>query len=95
MMVPLSSLPPTPHYRHRAMDPSGVPSLPCPHVGVMSWEWAPQAVCLCPVWQLLEIQAQYHQQSLESLDSALAELRESHRQTGTPWLSMQPGKGCS
>ncbi|XP_068858944.1 SH3 domain-binding protein 1 isoform X2 [Aphelocoma coerulescens] len=31
--------------------------------------------------KLLEIQAQYHRQSLESLDSALAELRESHRQT--------------
>ncbi|KAM4900967.1 SH3 domain-binding protein 1 [Sylvia borin] len=31
--------------------------------------------------KLLEIQAQYHRQSLESLDSALAELRESHRPT--------------
>ncbi|NWR42142.1 3BP1 protein, partial [Regulus satrapa] len=31
--------------------------------------------------KLLEIQAQYHRQSLESLESALAELRESHRQT--------------
>ncbi|KAL2309245.1 hypothetical protein Nmel_005430 [Mimus melanotis] len=31
--------------------------------------------------KLLEIQAQYHRQSLDSLDSALAELRESHRQT--------------
>uniref|UniRef100_A0A8B9SU89 SH3 domain-binding protein 1 n=1 Tax=Anas platyrhynchos TaxID=8839 RepID=A0A8B9SU89_ANAPL len=33
--------------------------------------------------RLLEIQAQYHRQSLGSLDSALAELKESHRQTGT------------
>ncbi|KFP76331.1 SH3 domain-binding protein 1, partial [Acanthisitta chloris] len=31
--------------------------------------------------KLLEIQAHYHRQSLESLDSALAELRESHSQT--------------
>ncbi|NXS63364.1 3BP1 protein, partial [Brachypteracias leptosomus] len=31
--------------------------------------------------KLLEIQAQYHRQSLGSLDSALAELKESHRQT--------------
>uniref|UniRef100_U3J831 SH3 domain binding protein 1 n=1 Tax=Anas platyrhynchos platyrhynchos TaxID=8840 RepID=U3J831_ANAPP len=31
--------------------------------------------------RLLEIQAQYHRQSLGSLDSALAELKESHRQT--------------
>lgn len=47
-----------------------------------------------PLWQLLEIQAQYHRQSLGSLDSALAELKESHRQTGTRWLSRQPGEGC-
>ncbi|XP_009330937.1 PREDICTED: SH3 domain-binding protein 1-like [Pygoscelis adeliae] len=32
--------------------------------------------------RLLEIQAQYHRQSLGSLDSALAELKESHSQTG-------------
>ncbi|XP_010004136.1 PREDICTED: SH3 domain-binding protein 1 [Chaetura pelagica] len=31
--------------------------------------------------RLLEIQAQYHRQSLESLDSALAELKECHSQT--------------
>ncbi|NXX53072.1 3BP1 protein, partial [Scopus umbretta] len=31
--------------------------------------------------RLLEIQAQYHRQSLGSLDSALAELKESHSQT--------------
>lgn len=48
-----------------------------------------------PVWQLLEIQAQYHRQSLGSLDSALAELKESHSQTGTCQLSMQPGESCS
>uniref|UniRef100_A0A8C3KRL4 SH3 domain-binding protein 1 n=1 Tax=Calidris pygmaea TaxID=425635 RepID=A0A8C3KRL4_9CHAR len=34
--------------------------------------------------RLLEIQAQYHRQSLGSLDSALAELKESHSQTDTP-----------
>uniref|UniRef100_A0A663MI44 SH3 domain binding protein 1 n=1 Tax=Athene cunicularia TaxID=194338 RepID=A0A663MI44_ATHCN len=33
--------------------------------------------------RLLEIQAQYHRQSLGSLDSALAELKESHSQSGT------------
>ena len=48
------------------------------------------AICLSPVRQLLEIQAQYHRQSLGSLDSALAELKESHSQTGTHWLSTQP-----
>lgn len=48
-----------------------------------------------PVWQLLEIQAQYHRQSLGSLDSALSELKESHSQTGTRQLSTQPGQGCS
>lgn len=42
-----------------------------------------KAVYLSPVRQLLEIQAQYHRQSLGSLDSALAELKESHSQTGT------------
>lgn len=52
-------------------------------------------VCLSPVRQLLEIQAQYHRQSLGSLDSALAELKESHSKTGTHWLSVQPGEGCS
>lgn len=69
----------------------------CPGNGHLSKRgWCQlNAVCLSPVWQLLEIQAQYHRQSLESLDSALAELRESHRQTGTLWLSVQPGKGCS
>ncbi|KAM6321046.1 SH3 domain-binding protein 1 [Aegotheles albertisi] len=34
--------------------------------------------------RLLEIQAQYHRQSLGSLDSALAELKESHSQTEHP-----------
>ncbi|KFP52136.1 SH3 domain-binding protein 1, partial [Cathartes aura] len=34
--------------------------------------------------RLLEIQAQYHRQSLGSLDSALAELKESHSQTDSP-----------
>lgn len=43
--------------------------------------------CLSPVWQLLEIQAQYHRQSLESLDSALTELKESHSQKGTQSLA--------
>lgn len=54
----------------------------------------PLASRVSPLWQLLEIQAQYHRQSLGSLDSALAELKESHRQTGTRWLSGQPGEGC-
>ncbi|KFW73171.1 SH3 domain-binding protein 1, partial [Pygoscelis adeliae] len=42
--------------------------------------------------RLLEIQAQYHRQSLGSLDSALAELKESHSQTGTRRPSTQPGE---
>lgn len=32
--------------------------------------------------QLMEIQADYHRKSLSSLDTALAELRENHSQTG-------------
>lgn len=39
--------------------------------------------------QLMEIQADYHRKSLSSLDTALAELKENHSQTGgdlTPTL---------
>ncbi|NXK63319.1 3BP1 protein, partial [Sylvietta virens] len=43
--------------------------------------------------KLLEIQAQYHQQSLESLDSALAELWESHRQTEPSFTTDTPVAG--
>ncbi|NXC97403.1 3BP1 protein, partial [Certhia familiaris] len=43
--------------------------------------------------KLLEIQAQYHQQSLESLDSALAELRESQRQTEPSFMTDTPVAG--
>ncbi|NXD22584.1 3BP1 protein, partial [Spelaeornis formosus] len=43
--------------------------------------------------KLLEIQAQYHRQSLESLDSALAELRESHRQTEPSFMTDTPVAG--
>ncbi|XP_057243970.1 SH3 domain-binding protein 1 isoform X4 [Malurus melanocephalus] len=43
--------------------------------------------------QLLEIQAHYHRQSLESLDSALAELRESHRQTESSFTTDTPVAG--
>ncbi|KAL9854342.1 SH3 domain-binding protein 1 isoform 4-T4 [Geothlypis trichas] len=43
--------------------------------------------------KLLEIQAQYHRQSLESLDSALAELRESHRQTEPSFPTDTPVAG--
>ncbi|XP_032912750.1 SH3 domain-binding protein 1 [Catharus ustulatus] len=43
--------------------------------------------------KLLEIQAQYHRQSLESLDSALAELRESHRQTEPSFTTDMPVAG--
>lgn len=43
--------------------------------------------------KLLEIQAQYHRQSLESLDSALAELRESHRQTEPSFTTDIPVAG--
>ncbi|NWZ62565.1 3BP1 protein, partial [Acrocephalus arundinaceus] len=43
--------------------------------------------------KLLEIQAQYHRQSLESLDSALAELRESHRQTEPSFTTDTPVPG--
>lgn len=32
--------------------------------------------------QLLEIQADYHRRSLTSLDTALAELRDNHSQSG-------------
>lgn len=32
--------------------------------------------------QLMEIQADYHRKSLSSLDTALAELKENHSQTG-------------
>ncbi|KAF2980350.1 hypothetical protein EK904_008289 [Melospiza melodia maxima] len=42
---------------------------------------------------LLEVQAQYHRQSLESLDSALAELRESHRQTEPSFTTDTPVAG--
>ncbi|XP_053834826.1 SH3 domain-binding protein 1 [Vidua macroura] len=43
--------------------------------------------------KLLEIQAQYHRQSLESLDSALAELRESHGQTEPSFTTDTPVVG--
>ncbi|XP_041337599.1 SH3 domain-binding protein 1 [Pyrgilauda ruficollis] len=43
--------------------------------------------------KLLEIQAQYHRQSLESLDSALAELRECHRQTEPSFTTDTPVAG--
>uniref|UniRef100_A0A8D2P7R2 SH3 domain-binding protein 1 n=1 Tax=Zosterops lateralis melanops TaxID=1220523 RepID=A0A8D2P7R2_ZOSLA len=43
--------------------------------------------------KLLEIQAQYHRQSLESLESALAELRESHRQTEPSFTTDIPVAG--
>ncbi|NXB97030.1 3BP1 protein, partial [Vidua chalybeata] len=43
--------------------------------------------------KLLEIQAQYHRQSLESLDSALAELRESHGQTEPSFTTDTPVAG--
>ncbi|KAM9204986.1 SH3 domain-binding protein 1 [Mergus octosetaceus] len=43
--------------------------------------------------RLLEIQAQYHRQSLGSLDSALAELKESHRQTEPSFATDAPVAG--
>ncbi|XP_064511103.1 SH3 domain-binding protein 1 [Pseudopipra pipra] len=43
--------------------------------------------------KLLEIQAQYHRQSLESLDTALAELRESHRQSEPSFNADTPVAG--
>ncbi|XP_027735276.1 SH3 domain-binding protein 1 [Empidonax traillii] len=43
--------------------------------------------------QLLEIQAHYHRQSLESLDTALAELRESHRQSEPSFSADTPVAG--
>uniref|UniRef100_A0A8C3BFY2 SH3 domain-binding protein 1 n=1 Tax=Cairina moschata TaxID=8855 RepID=A0A8C3BFY2_CAIMO len=43
--------------------------------------------------RLLEIQAQYHRQSLGSLDSALAELKESHRQTEPSFAADAPVAG--
>uniref|UniRef100_A0A8B9BCY6 SH3 domain binding protein 1 n=1 Tax=Anser brachyrhynchus TaxID=132585 RepID=A0A8B9BCY6_9AVES len=43
--------------------------------------------------RLLEIQAQYHRQSLGSLDSALAELKESHRQTEPSFAADTPVAG--
>ncbi|NWU79825.1 3BP1 protein, partial [Onychorhynchus coronatus] len=43
--------------------------------------------------KLLEIQAQYHRQSLESLDTALAELRESHRQSEPSFNADTPAAG--
>ncbi|KFR08876.1 SH3 domain-binding protein 1, partial [Nipponia nippon] len=43
--------------------------------------------------RLLEIQAQYHRQSLESLDSALAELKESHSQTEPSFAADAPVVG--
>ncbi|KAM9026440.1 SH3 domain-binding protein 1 [Ara ararauna] len=43
--------------------------------------------------KLLEIQAQYHRQSLGSLDSALAELKESHSQTEPSFTADTPGVG--
>ncbi|NXQ25101.1 3BP1 protein, partial [Alaudala cheleensis] len=43
--------------------------------------------------KLMEIQAQYHRQSLESLESALAELRESHKQTEPSFMTDTPVAG--
>ncbi|KAJ7399879.1 SH3 domain-binding protein 1 [Pitangus sulphuratus] len=43
--------------------------------------------------KLLEIQAHYHRQSLESLDTALAELRESHRQSEPSFSADTPVAG--
>ncbi|XP_005039825.1 PREDICTED: SH3 domain-binding protein 1 [Ficedula albicollis] len=43
--------------------------------------------------KLLEIQSQYHRQSLDSLDTALAELRESHRQTEPSFTTDSPVAG--
>ncbi|KAM9388139.1 SH3 domain-binding protein 1 [Phaethornis superciliosus] len=43
--------------------------------------------------RLLEIQAQYHRQSLGSLDSALAELKESHSQTEPSFTADAPVAG--
>ncbi|NXG63091.1 3BP1 protein, partial [Hemiprocne comata] len=43
--------------------------------------------------RLLEIQAQYHRQSLGSLDSALAELKESHSQTEPSFTADTPVVG--
>ncbi|XP_029896770.1 SH3 domain-binding protein 1 [Aquila chrysaetos chrysaetos] len=43
--------------------------------------------------KLLEIQAQYHRQSLGSLDSALAELKESHSQTEPTFTADAPVAG--
>ncbi|KFO81692.1 SH3 domain-binding protein 1, partial [Cuculus canorus] len=43
--------------------------------------------------RLLEIQAQYHRQSLGSLDSALAELKESHNQTEPSFPADMPVAG--
>ncbi|XP_064310960.1 SH3 domain-binding protein 1 [Phalacrocorax carbo] len=43
--------------------------------------------------RLLEIQAQYHRQSLGSLDSALAELKESHSQTDPTFAAETPVAG--
>ncbi|NXV99466.1 3BP1 protein, partial [Fregetta grallaria] len=43
--------------------------------------------------RLLEIQAQYHRQSLGSLDSALAELKESHSQTEPSFVADTPVAG--
>lgn len=46
--------------------------------------------------QLMEIQADYHRKSLSSLDTALAELRENHSQTGgdlTPTPVPHPAQG--
>uniref|UniRef100_A0A8C3BGT1 SH3 domain-binding protein 1 n=1 Tax=Cairina moschata TaxID=8855 RepID=A0A8C3BGT1_CAIMO len=53
----------------------------------------PLASRVSPLWQLLEIQAQYHRQSLGSLDSALAELKESHRQTEPSFAADAPVAG--
>ncbi|NXT23832.1 3BP1 protein, partial [Syrrhaptes paradoxus] len=44
--------------------------------------------------RLLEIQAQYHRQSLGSLDSALAELKESHSQTEPSFTADTLVAGC-
>lgn len=65
-------------------------SYECSVLGIGLWKGDSAKLstgCLFLIWQLLEIQAQYHRQSLESLDSALTELKESHSQKGTQSLA--------
>ena len=85
---------------------SGATEVPCEVVGgkgLRLWPWGrlncphfppPGGAPLSP--QLMEIQADYHRKSLSSLDTALAELRENHSQTGgdlTPTPVPHPALG--